>query len=308
MNKKVILTSVAVLSTFASMGTPLVVNAANTNVIVGPSVKEADPTIGHSDSIGPVSKSNSDQQVIVQATNNYATPAEQQAFMAKVVPIAQQIAAKYNIYASVMLAQAIIESGWGKSDLAVYANNLFGLKGSYNGSTYLVPTREWSNSLNDYYWINANFSKYPSYYESFADNGNKIRNGVSWDSSYYKGAWKENASSYKDATAWLQGRYATEPHYAEILNNTIATYNLSQYDGSAETNGGSQDDATTGTVHVKVTPYARIYNNDNKLISNRALMSNSDWYFNRTKTDSNGTTWYHVATNEWVSSSDVYKL
>jgi len=338
MNKKVLLTSVAVLNTVAAVASPTVASAASTtqstiqqtsgkdsdtNVIAGPDVKKADPTIAHS-AVVQASSTDPIQPTIVESSNNYVSPAQQQAFLAQAVPMAQQAAAKYNVYASVMLAQAIIESAWGTSDLATMGNNLFGMKGDYNGSSISLPTSGWSASQG-YYYINAAFRKYPSLYESFADNGDKIRNGVDWDAKYYSGAWKENTSSYQDATAWLQGRYATEPTYASILNNMIQIYNLTQYDNgqtstpdnstdvdntvnsdtNAETNGSSNDDSTTGTVTVKSTPYARISDNNGKAIGNRALMTSTDWYFNKKSTHADGSVWYHVATNEWVNANDV---
>ena len=56
---------------------------------------------------------------------------------------------------------------------------------------------------------------------------------------FYHGAWKTNTNSYRDATQWLQGRYATDTAYASKLNNLIETHNLTQYDTSS--GGGSND-------------------------------------------------------------------
>ncbi|WP_125760622.1 glycoside hydrolase family 73 protein [Companilactobacillus hulinensis] len=342
MNKRALLTSVAVLNTVAAVAAPTVVSAADTsepdskqgdsstvdgnNVLVGPKVKEADTTVAHSPIVEAPVESSALQQIIVESANNYASPAQQHAFLYKAVPLAQRAASQYNVYTSVMLAQAILESSWGLSTLATDANNLFGIKGDYNGSTYTVQTREWSADKG-YYYITANFRKYASYYESFQDNGNKLRNGLTYNSAFYSGTWKENTSSYRDATAWLQGRYATAPNYASVLNNIIDSYNLTQYDddqpatnetqntntnntntdNSAETNGGSTNEVQEeGNVHVNVTPYAPLQDNNGKAVKNRALGSDTDWYYNKTKTDSNGTTWYHVATSEWVSASSVY--
>lgn len=176
MNKKVLLTSVAVLNTVAAVASPTVASAASTtqstiqqtsgkdsdtNVIAGPDVKKADPTIAHS-AVVQASSTDPIQPTIVESSNNYVSPAQQQAFLAQAVPMAQQAAAKYNVYASVMLAQAIIESAWGTSDLATMGNNLFGMKGDYNGSSISLPTSEWSASQG-YYYINAAFRKYPAY-------------------------------------------------------------------------------------------------------------------------------------------------
>ena len=141
---------------------------------------------------------------------------------------AKVIAKENNLYASVMVAQAALESGFGSSGLSSAPNyNLFGIKGSYNGQSVTMQTSEYYDG-----WIrvDADFKKYPSYKESLLDNAYLLRNGTSWNSTYYNGTWTENASSYLDATAWLQGRYATDPSYASKLNNIIARYNLTQFD------------------------------------------------------------------------------
>ena len=143
---------------------------------------------------------------------------------------AVQLAKKYGLYASVMIAQAIHESGWGKSTLSLPPNyNLFGIKGSYNGKSVVMKTWEDDGKGNVYY-INASFRKYPSYYESMEDNAKLLRNGISGNSSFYSGAWKEKAKTYREATQWLQGRYATDTQYASKLNAIIQGYNLTKYD------------------------------------------------------------------------------
>ncbi|MFV0529668.1 MAG: glucosaminidase domain-containing protein [Lachnospiraceae bacterium] len=156
------------------------------------------------------------------------TSAERTALIERWGNAAKVLAKEYNIYASVMVAQAILESAWGQSQLALQANNLFGIKGSYNGQFVTMSTQEYENG--EWITVDAQFRKYPSISESFRDNADKIRNGVSWNSSYYSGAWRENTETYKDATQWLQGRYATDPTYASKLNSLISTYNLTIYD------------------------------------------------------------------------------
>lgn len=164
-------------------------------------------------------------KTINKETKTFNTTAE---FISYLAPSAMKAAKENNIYASVILAQAIHESAHGKSGLAVSANNLFGIKGTYNGNSINMWTWEVLNGKN--VTVLAAFRLYPSYYESLLDNADKIRNGVTWDNGYYKGAWVENTASHMDATEWLTGRYATDPAYASKLNNTIKTYNLTQYD------------------------------------------------------------------------------
>ncbi|MFV0529694.1 MAG: glucosaminidase domain-containing protein [Lachnospiraceae bacterium] len=158
-----------------------------------------------------------------------ASSATQKAFINKIASSAIKSAAKYNIFPSIMMAQAILESGWGQSALALQANNLFGIKGDYNGQSVTMDTQE---ELEDgsKVTVSAQFRKYPSVLESLNDNGDLIRNGTSWNSSYYSGAWRENAKSYKEAAQGLQGKYATDSGYAAKLINIIETYDLAKYD------------------------------------------------------------------------------
>ena len=67
----------------------------------------------------------------VQSANAHQTKAAtdfEQAFLDKASRQAQKAAKKYGVYPSVMIAQAIVESDWGRSGLATSANNLFGIK------------------------------------------------------------------------------------------------------------------------------------------------------------------------------------
>lgn len=165
------------------------------------------------------------------------------AFITEIATYAQPIAQANDLYASVMIAQAVVESGWGSSALsqAPYYN-LFGIKGSYQGQTVYMNTLEFLNNQ----WVNKKepFRQYPSFAESFNDNVYVLRNTSFGNGYYYAGTWKSNTRSYTDATACLTGRYATDPGYASKLNNIITTYGLTQYDTPASGNAGGG--ATTG--------------------------------------------------------------
>ncbi|MCI9450835.1 MAG: muramidase [Lactobacillus johnsonii] len=151
----------------------------------------------------------------------------QQEFLDKAIPAATTASSKYGTYTSVMLAQATVESAWGQSGLAQEPNNnLFGIKGSYNGQSVNMNTGEYGNG--GYYTTNAGFRKYPSYTESFEDNGVLLRNQMG---NYYSGTWVENSNNYAQATQnGLQGKYATDPNYAKTLNSVIATNGFDKYD------------------------------------------------------------------------------
>lgn len=139
----------------------------------------------------------------------------------------------YGLYPSVIIAQAILESGWGGSSLSGPPNhNLFGIKAEkgYTGNYVKVPTQEWipDKSYKDggyFITIYDNFRKYSSYDETFKDHANFLKK------TRYTNVWIQNAATYQDATAALQAAgYATDPQYAIKLNNIIKSYNLTQYD------------------------------------------------------------------------------
>ena len=109
----------------------------------------------------------------LQKTNN--------AFLNKILPDAYDLANKNDLYASVMMAQAALESGYGSSRLsqAPY-NNLFGIKGSYKGQSTRMNTLE-DDGHGNYYQIKDSFKKYPSYRESLQDYVTTLKKGPSWN-------------------------------------------------------------------------------------------------------------------------------
>lgn len=146
--------------------------------------------------------------------------------------VKRNIPSNTKILPSVIVAQAILESARGTSELARKANNLFGIKGNYNGQSYTVKTKEYLNGK----WttVNAAFKKYPSYCESIIDHGNFFTS-TPWRTQNYKRVL--NAKDYKTQAKALQAcGYATDPQYANKLINLIETNNLSSLDGS---NGGN---------------------------------------------------------------------
>ncbi|OJG48414.1 muramidase [Enterococcus gallinarum] len=186
--------------------------------------------------------------------SNFAAP-NTAAFITEIATYAQPVAQANDLYASVMIAQAILESGWGRSALSQSPNhNLFGIKGSHNGQTVYMNTAEYLN--NQWLTMKEPFKKYPSYKESFEDNARTLRNvSLGNGNYYYAGAWKSNTSSYRDATQWLTGRYATAPNYASSLNTVIQQYGLTKYDTPASGNAGGG--ATVSTPNTATNPVSK---------------------------------------------------
>ena len=70
-------------------------------------------------------------------------------FISTISPIAQSIANSNNLYASTMVAQAALESGYGTSTLTQLGNNLFGIK-SFDGTGVKMATDEYNSKVNPY--------------------------------------------------------------------------------------------------------------------------------------------------------------
>jgi len=151
-------------------------------------------------------------------------------FIGSIAETARQLGAEYDLYASVMIAQAILESKHGQSGLgSAPNNNLFGMKGQYQSESVTLETVE-DDGAGNLTTVMAEFRKYPSYKESMKDYANLLRNGVSWNKNFYTGVFKRNTKSYADATKFLTGSYATDSTYNEKLNQLIVNYDLQQYD------------------------------------------------------------------------------
>lgn len=147
----------------------------------------------------------------------------QSAFIEQLGASAMQISASSDLYASIMVAQALVETGFGTSTLsAAPYYNLFGVKEYSGGPSVTMSTQEYLNGQ----WVTMNepFAVYSSYAESFQAHASLLA------SSYYAGAWKSHTNSYQDAAVYLTGRYATDPSYASKLISLIQSYNLTRFD------------------------------------------------------------------------------
>lgn len=158
---------------------------------------------------------------------HYSLNATTEMFIAIIGEQARQLAQDNDLYASVMIAQAILESGSGNSKLAQAPNfNLFGIKGFYEGDSVVMRTTEY-DSHGEPYTLLARFRAYDGYADSLADYADLLANGLN---GFYSGAWKSNAETPAEACDFLEGRYATSPTYSEKLQDLIATYDLERFD------------------------------------------------------------------------------
>lgn len=150
---------------------------------------------------------------------------EQKNFIEKVGKLAKDDAKTSGVLPSLTIAQAILESGWGKSGLTVKANALFGIKAysSWTGKVYNCKTQECYDGKN-YVTIDGCFRAYNSWEESVKDHGAFLKS-----LSRYKAVIGEK--DYKKACKAIhEAGYATGPNYANQLINLIEQYNLTEYD------------------------------------------------------------------------------
>ncbi len=149
----------------------------------------------------------------------------QQAFISQIVPGAMAAQSRYGIPAAVTIAQAIDESGWGQSVLAIRDNNLFGIKGTGPAGSDVLPTHEFENG--QWVTINAAFRVYHNVAQSIADHTELLATSPS-----YQQAMADRHLPDAFATD-LTGVYATDPQYGSNLIAIMRLYDLYRYDAAA---------------------------------------------------------------------------
>ena len=140
----------------------------------------------------------------------------------------------YGVLPSITIAQAILESDFGRSELSLKGNNLFGIKAdaNYKGDYISFKTQEFHNTI-----INANFRKYKSIDESIKDHGEFLV----VNSRYKENGLFEAKTYITQAQALENAGYSTaenefgEKIYADILIELIREYSLQNIDSIVQT-------------------------------------------------------------------------
>jgi LysM repeat protein len=129
------------------------------------------------------------------------------------------------LFSSVVIAQAICESGWGQSTIMMKANAIFGIKAtsSWKGKVYNANTQECYDG-STYTNITACFRAYNSLAESISDYFDLITKA-----ERYRKACVAN-SPLECITAIKNGGYATSPTYINTIMSIINSNNLTKYD------------------------------------------------------------------------------
>lgn len=144
------------------------------------------------------------------------------------------------ILASVTAAQSILESGYGKSELALNALNLGGMKAELSGNTwksawdgrvYIKDTAE-QREDGSYYTITAAFRAYSSVAAYLADHSAYLAGARAGSELRYAGV--VGCRDYRRAFEIIKaGSYATSKNYVNNLCNVVERWNLTRFDGAA---------------------------------------------------------------------------
>ncbi|GAA2708520.1 sporangiospore maturation cell wall hydrolase GsmA [Actinoplanes palleronii] len=155
------------------------------------------------------------------------TPAQ---FIAAAVPGAQLGWRQYGVPPSVTIAQAVLESGWGRSGLASVDKNYFGIKcqsggyGTIASGCHVYQTTECDKTGKCFATADA-FRTYASMTHSFRDHGNFLKVNKRYTPAF---VYTKDANNFI-WQVWKAG-YATDPNYYTKVTGIMATYNLYQYD------------------------------------------------------------------------------
>ena len=176
------------------------------------------------------------------------------------------------ILASLTAAQAFIESSKGNSGLTKECNNLFGIKGEYNGQFGMYWTTEYYSGVKTR--IKAAFRKYPSWAESIADHSslfNRLKRckNLRGEKNYQKACLNVQADGY-----------ATSPVYARTLFNCINKFSLYAWD--AEVLGKPVEVIKTEPTHAmkKACALPTLKRGDrNEYVRNWQKYLNANGYF-----------------------------
>ena len=139
---------------------------------------------------------------------------------------AGKVCAEYNLPASVCIAQAILESGWGRYCIGQF--NYFGRKWNGWGNYERMQTTEYDYDSCRYVTIYDKFQSYSSLEEAIRDWCVLITEEPAYSNALAE--WQSNWN-VEDFVYALAPVYATDPDYAHKIIDTINANNLYRFDG-----------------------------------------------------------------------------
>ena len=185
-------------------------------------------------------------------------------FIARIAKHAQQVGKDFDLYPSIIIAQAALESNWGSSDLSLAPHhNLFGVKGHFGGQGTLKPTTEFINGQPRQ--VQDIFRSYASDIQSLRDYAETLQQPL------YNQVHRSAVKNYREATRALVGRYATDPNYDKKLNQIIENYQLTRYDELKK--DGSESGLTRGYQQLGLPPKKHVKASSHRTVSEHKKIS-----------------------------------
>ena len=177
---------------------------------------------------------------------------DKKAFINEISNEIKPLAEKHDLYASIMIAQAIVESDWGQNDFAKAPYyNLFGLEGQYKGQSAMLDKKNQETGASE----KKEMKHYGSYKEAIQDYIEIIKTtSRDGNENYFSGTWRSNAKDYQTAAEALKGRFNDDQSYVQKLVSVIQENDLASYDATEPvTPPVAQPAAEASTQPVKYT-------------------------------------------------------
>jgi len=218
MFKKIIILFIIATLASCSSSKPAIATTKKAAVMQKPRVATTKKTTDSRPTVKKYPTTNNTTEVIQSTSKTVVTSNVITDYVSQYKEIAMGNMQKYGIPASIILAQGILESGAGRGDLAMEANNHFGIK--CHSDWLGESVRHDDDSSQEC------FRKYPEASESFRDHALFLVG-----KKRYANLFTFEKDDYK---AWAKGLraagYATDPNYPDKLISYIERYNLHQYD------------------------------------------------------------------------------
>lgn len=166
--------------------------------------------------------------LLVQMAEHSWPADHRRTFLSSIADAAMESGRQYKIPPSIILAQAALESGWGRSTLSRRHHNLFGIKATGNQASTQFNTLEFGPK--GAHIVAARFKTFNTARESILHHGVLLSSDVRYESTRAAG------NNWRSFLAELAPTYASDPAYATHISQIIETYELDRWDAVSNGN------------------------------------------------------------------------
>ena len=203
-------------------------------------VHESDPARGEAiilsvyrDARDPILRERASELLVDLATDAWPND-HRRAFLSRIAPAALDSGRTQQLPPSIIMAQAIQESGWGRSRLATQHNNLFGVKATGAQSSVALPTLE--HGPKGVHIVRARFRSYQDMGESLAHHSTLLATD-----KRYASAMSHN-QNWRAFLSEMAPTYASDPMYSARIAQLVQAYGLDRWDSICERINGPRDE------------------------------------------------------------------